>query len=255
MTNKKIIQGKEIISKDEFLDLNKNAADEMSQDYELQYNAKNVLIKADEKRWIHQGSWFGEPLLNLPQDIFALQDIIWRTKPDFIIEVGVAWGGGVLFEAMLLDYIDGQKVIGLDIFIPKDLRERIMSHKKLSDRIELIEGDSTSEETIQKVKSILKGSTKTLVILDSYHTHEHVLNELRTFAEFVGKDQYLICGDTIVEYIPEQKHRQRPWGPGNNPGTAVREFLTESDRFSIDSDLERKLLLSCHPGGYLKAVK
>jgi len=255
MTNRKIIQGKEIISKDEFLDLNKNAADAMSQDHELQHNAKNVLIKADEKRWIHQGSWFGEPLLNLPQDIFALQDIIWRTKPDFIIEVGVAWGGGVLFEAMLLDYIDGQKVIGLDIFIPKDLRERIMSHKKLSDRIELIEGDSTSEKTIEKVKSILNGSKKVLVILDSYHTHQHVLNELKTFSQFVGKGNYLICGDTIVEDIPTQTHRPRPWGPGNNPGTAVREFLTENDCFQVDEDLEKKLLITCHPGGYLQAVK
>ncbi len=255
IVEEKIIQGKKIISKDNFLDLNKVAANEMQNDVDLQRDAKSVLIRADEHRWIHQNSWFGEPLLNLPQDMFAIQDIIWRTRPDYIIEVGVAWGGGLLFEAMLLEILDGQKVIGLDIFIPDDLRERLMSNDKLSKRIELIEGDSTSEETIQKVKSILKGSTKTLVILDSYHTHEHVLNELRTFAEFVGKGQYLICGDTIVEHIPEQKHRQRPWGPGNNPGTAAREFLTENDRFIVDSDVEEKLLLSCHPGGYLKAVK
>ena len=132
MTNKKVVQGKEIISKDEFVDINIKAADAMSKDQNLQNDAKNVLIKADEHRWIHQGSWLGEPLLNLPQDMVALQDIIWRTKPDFIIEVGVAWGGGILFEAMLLDYIDGKKVIGLDIFIPSDLRKRIMNHKKLS---------------------------------------------------------------------------------------------------------------------------
>jgi cephalosporin hydroxylase len=156
---------------------------------------------------------------------------------------------------MLLDYIDGQKVIGLDIFIPKDLRERIMSHKKLADRIELIEGDSTSEKTIEKVKSILNGSKKVLVILDSYHTHKHVLNELKTFSQFVGKGNYLICGDTIVEDIPTQNHRPRPWGPGNNPGTAVREFLTENDCFQVDEDLEKKLLITCHPGGYLQAVK
>jgi len=251
----RIVQGKKIISKAEFLDINEKSAKLMCDDTDLQRDAKSVLIRADEHRWIHQNSWFGEPLLNLPQDMFAIQDIIWRTKPDYIIEVGVAWGGGLLFEAMLLEMLDGKKVIGLDVFIPDDLKERLMNHDKLSSRIELIEGDSTEENTIKKVRSILKGSTKTLVILDSYHTHDHVLNELQTFAEFVGKDHYLICGDTIVEQIPEQKHRPRPWGPGNNPGTAVREFLTGNDRFVVDSDVENKLLLSCHPGGYLRAVK
>ena len=99
----------------------------------------------------------------------------------------------------------------------------------------------------------MNGSTKTLVILDSYHTHQHVLNELRLFAPFVGKDQYMICGDTLIEHIPEQSHRPRPWGPGNNPGTAVKEFLIDNNRFSVDSELERKLLFSCHPAGYLRA--
>ena len=146
-------------------------------------------------------------------------------------------------------------MIGLDIFIPLDLRDRLMSHKKLSERIILVEGDSTSDSTIEKVKSILNGSKKTLVILDAYHTHEHVLNELRTFSPFIGKGQYLICGDTIVEHFPEQKHRPRPWGPGNNPATALREFLLENDRFIVDEELEQKLLFSNHPGGYLKAVK
>ena len=255
MTNKKVIQGKEIISKNEFLQLNFSAAEEMSADSKLQNDAKQVLIRADEHRWVHQSSWLGEPLLNLPQDMFALQDIIWRTRPEYIIEVGVAWGGGILFEAMLLDYLGGEKVIGLDIFIPDDLRERLMNHKKLSDRIELIEGDSTSDKTVEKVKSILSGSKKVLIILDSYHAHEHVLNELRVFSQFVGKGHYLICGDTIVEDIPQQQHRLRPWGPGNNPGTAVREFLAENDHFQVDEDLEKKLLFSCHPGGYLKAIK
>ena len=156
---------------------------------------------------------------------------------------------------MLLDYIGGKKVIGIDIFIPDNLRERLKSHKKFFDRIELIEDESTADKTIDKVKSILNSSKNVLTILDSYHTHEHVLNELRVFSQFIGKGHYLICGDTIVEDIPEQKHRPRPWGPGNNPGTAVREFLAENDRFKVDEDSEKKLLLSCHPGGYLKAIK
>jgi len=248
-------QAKTIVTKEEFLQINEQAAREMSLDKELQDKALDVLVEADRHRWIHQTTWFGEPLLNLPQDMFAIQDIIWRTRPEFIIEVGVAWGGGMLFEATLLEMLGGQKVIGIDIFIPPDLRQRLSSHGKLSERLVLIEGSSIAAETLDQVKALLGGSRKVLVILDSYHTHEHVLNELRSYAPFVGKGQYLICGDTVVERIPAQLHRSRPWGPGNNPATAVKEFLSETDRFVVDEKIDQRLLLSCHPGGYLQAVK
>lgn len=248
-------QEKTIISKDEFLKINEQAAHEMSLDQGLQKKALEVLVEADRHRWIHQNTWMGEPLLNLPQDMFAIQDIIWRTRPEFVIEVGVAWGGGMLFEASLLEMLGGQKVIGIDIFIPPDLRQRLASHGKLSDRLVLIEGSSTAPETLAQVKALLGGSRKALVMLDSYHTQEHVLNELRCYAPFVEKGQYLICGDTVVEYIPPQLHRTRPWGPGNNPATAVKEFLSENDRFVVDEKIDQRLLLSCHPGGYLQAIK
>lgn len=248
-------QAKTIVTKEEFLQINEQAAREMSLDKELQDKALDVLVEADRHRWIHQTTWFGEPLLNLPQDMFAIQDIIWRTKPEFIIEVGVAWGGGMLFEAMLLEMLGGQKVIGIDIFIPPDLRQRLANHGKLSERLVLIEGRSTSADTLAQVKELLRGSRKVMVMLDSYHTHEHVLNELRAYAPLVEKGQYLICGDTVVERIPPQLHRSRPWGPGNNPATAVKEFLSETDRFAVDEKIDQRLLLSCHPGGYLQAVK
>lgn len=246
---------KKIISKEEFLKINDKSAHEMSLDKGLQSKAIEVLTEADKHRWIHQTTWFGEPLLNLPQDMFAIQDIIWRTRPDYIIEVGVAWGGGLLFDATLLEILGGKKVIGVDIFIPDDLRERLSSHGKLSERLELIEGSSTDSETIDKIEKILDGSKKSLVILDSFHTHEHVIEELRAYTPFVGEGQYIICGDTIVEKIPEQEHRKRPWGPGNNPATAIKEFLSETDRFEIDEKIDKRLLFSCHPGGYLKAIK
>lgn len=248
-------QAKNIVSKEEFLRINEEAASEMNADVQLHAKALEVLVEADHYRWIHQSSWMGEPLLNLPQDMFAIQDIIWRTRPDFIIEVGVAWGGGMLFTATLLEILQGQKVIGIDIFIPPDLRERLASHGRLSDRLVLIEGSSTSDETLEKVRKLLSGSRKALVILDSYHTHEHVLKELRAYAPFVEKGQYLICGDTVVEHIPEQTHRARPWGPGNNPATAIQEFLLETDRFVVDKKIDQRLLFSCHPGGYLIADK
>jgi len=248
-------QAKTIVSKEEFLRINENAAHEMSMDKQLQGKALDVLVQADRHRWIHQNTWFGEPLLNLPQDMFAIQDIIWRTRPEFVIEVGVAWGGGMLFEATLLEMLGGKKVIGIDIFIPPDLRQRLSSHGKLSERLELIEGSSTSADTLTKVKALLGGSRKVLVILDSDHTHEHVLNELRTYAPLVEKGQYLICGDTIVEHMPPQLHVVRPWGPGNNPATAVKQFLSETDRFVVDEKIDQRLLFSCHPGGFLQAVK
>lgn len=246
---------KTIISKEEFIEINEQSAHNMSLDKELQSKALEVLVEADRYRWVHQSTWFGEPLLNLPQDMFAIQEIVWRTRPEFIIEVGVAWGGGLLFEATLLEMLGGKKVIGVDIFIPQDLRARLLSHGKLSERIELIEGSSTSTDTVTQIKSILGESKKVLVILDSFHTHDHVINELRAYAPLIEKGQYLICGDTVVERIPSQEHRNRPWGPGNNPGTAVKEFLSETDRFIVDEKIDKRLLLSCHPGGYLEAVK
>jgi cephalosporin hydroxylase len=246
---------KTIVTKDEFLRINEQAARDMSLDAGLQGKALEVLVEADRHRWIHQTTWFGEPLLNLPQDMFAIQDIIWRTRPDFVIEVGVAWGGGMLFEATLLEILGGRKVIGIDIFIPPDLRQRLSGHSRLSERLVLIEGSSTAVETLAEVEALLGGSRKVLVILDSYHTHEHVLNELRAFAPFVGPGNYLICGDTVVDRIPTQLHRVRPWGPGNNPATAVRQYLAETDRFVVDEQIDRRLLFSCHPGGYLRAVR
>jgi cephalosporin hydroxylase len=248
-------QNKTILTKEEFLELNDISAQKMFADKTLQKQALDILVKADEHRWIHQNSWFGEPLLNLPQDMFAIQDIVWRTRPEFIVEVGVAWGGSLLFEASLLEILGGKKVIGIDIFIPNDLKQRLNSHGKVSEKLLLIEGSSTSSETLDKLKEVLAGSRKVLVILDSYHTHDHVLKELQLYSSFVGKDHYIICGDTIVEYIPSQLHRPRPWGPGNNPATAVKKFLSETNRFEVDLKIDQRLLFSCHPGGYLRATK
>lgn len=246
---------KKIYTREEFEELRNQSAVEMASDTQLHRDAIDVLVRADHYRWIHQTNWLGEPILNLPQDMFALQDIIFKTRPKFIIEVGVAWGGSLLFCSTLMEILGGVSVIGIDIYIPEDLKERIMSHGKISERIKLINGSSNDESTLSAVRSIVGNERNILVILDSYHTHEHVLQELRNYSPFAGKGNYIICGDTIVEDIPEQVHRTRPWGPGNNPATAVKEFLSESDRFVVDEKIEQRLLFSCNPGGYLKAVK
>ncbi|MDR3574514.1 MAG: CmcI family methyltransferase [Anaerolineaceae bacterium] len=246
---------KKVFTRAEFSELLQSSAAEMKADQELQDDALHVLVRADHYRWIHQTSWLGEPVLNLPQDMFAIQEIIFKTHPQFILEVGVAWGGGVLFHATLLEALGGKKVIGIDTFMPEDLRQRLMSHGKISDRIELIQGSSVESETFEKVKMLIGDCRHVLVILDSFHTHEHVLKELRLYSPIIGKGHYLICGDTIIEDIPIQEHRPRPWGPGNNPKTAIAAFLKENDRFEIDTEIENKLLMTCNPGGYLRCRK
>jgi cephalosporin hydroxylase len=194
-------------------------------------------------------------VLQLPQDLFAIQNIIFRTRPDFIVEVGVAWAGSLLFYATLMEAIGGQGVIGLDTYIPDDLRERVGSFSRLSERIHLVQGSSTDREIVQKVKSIVGDSKKVMVNLDSSHTHAHVLQELRLYSPFVYEGHYLICSDTVLADIPVQEHRPRPWGPRNNPKTALEEFLREDDRFRVDHTADRALLLTCNPGGYLLCVK
>lgn len=253
--SRKIHSNKTILTKEEFYKINETAANEMASNEPLQQKARDVLIEADKYRWVHQNSWLGEPVLNLPQDMFALQEIIWQTKPDYIIEVGVAWGGGLLFNATLLEITNGKKAIGVDIFIPEDLQQRLTKHSKLSNRLELINGPSTSKETIDKIKHIVGNNKKIIVILDSFHTEQHVLEELELYSPFVGEGFYLICGDTIIDKIPVQKHRTRPWHPGNNPATALKKFLAENRRFVVDDKIDQRLLISCHPGGYLKALE
>ena len=246
---------KKIISKKEFENLNAKASKKMFLNKSLQRKAKEVLVEADKHRWVHQGSWMGEPVLNLPQDILALENIFWKIRPENIIEVGVAWGGGLLFSASMLQLHGGKKVVGIDTFIPSDLKKRLMHKGKISKRIALIEGSSTEEKTIDSLKKIIGNSKKNLIILDSAHAHSHVLKELEIYSEFVGKEYYIIVGDTIVEDMPIQKHRPRPWGPGNSPKTAMKSFLKTNKRFKIDNQIHEKLLITCHPEGYLKAIK
>ena len=242
---------KKMFTREEFEDLRRESAQGMAEDHALQEKALGVLIEADRHRWIHQTTWMGEPILNLPQDMFALQEIIFRTRPQYIIEIGVAWGGALLFFSTLMEVLGGTKIIGIDTYIPEDLKQRLSSFGRISERIELINGSSLDTSTVAQVRSIIGECRDVMVILDSYHTHNHVLAELASYSPLVGKGNYLICCDTIVDDIPEQEHRTREWGPGNNPKTAVRQFLLENPRFGIDHALGNKLLFTCNPSGYL----
>lgn len=244
-----------IYTRQEFEAMRMEKAREMAQDQELQKDALDVLIRADRYDWIHQSNWMGEPVLQLPQDMFAVQEIIYRTRPDFIIEVGVAWGGSILFYATICEVLGHGQIVGVDIFMPKDMRERVSAKGKIKERIHLLEGSSIHEEIFVEVKEIVGGTRNVMVLLDSNHTHDHVLQELELYAPLIGSGHYLVCGDTIIERLPEQPHRSRAWGKGNNPMTALNQFLAREDRFAIDHDYDDKLLFSCSPRGYLRALR
>ena len=246
---------KKIYTRKEFEGFRNKLAKAMALDRKLKKDALDVLVRADRYFWIHQTNWLGEPILNVTPDMFALQEIIFKTRPKFIIETGIAWGGSLLFHSTLMEVLGGKKVIGVDTYIPADLKKRLSLHKKLSKRLVLIKGSSVEEKTLAQIRSIVRNCRKIMVILDSYHTHQHVLKELRLYSPFIGKGFYLVCGDTILDYIPWQKHRPRAWGPGNNPKTALEQFLKENNRFKPNKAIEDKLLFTCNPGGYLKCRK
>ena len=249
---------KKIYTRDEFELHLQNQAQKQNDDDQLSKNALNVFVDADKHDWIHQTRWFGEPALQTAEDMMIMQDIIFRTKPEFFIEVGTAWSGSLLMYATIMNALNHGHIIGIDIYIPDDLVERINSFPELSKRITLIKGSSIDSNTISQVKNLVQDKKNISVHLDSDHSHEHVLKELTLYSEFVSKGNYLICGDTVVEEIPEQAHRPRPWGVGNNPKTAMTEFLKttfDAKRFKLDKQIRNKLLLSNQKDGYLIAEK
>ena len=199
--------------------------------------------------------WLGLPIIQYPQDMIAVQEIIWHTKPDVIIETGVARGGSLVLSASILHLLNGQgRVIGVDIDIRKHNREAIEAHP-LAFRINLVEGSSIDDNTMQKVKNFIKPDDRVMVILDSNHTHDHVLKELELYSPIVTSECYLIVMDTAIDDMPDDYFPDRPWGVGNNPKTAVHQFLKTNDRFQIEESIHNKLLITVAPDGYLKCIK
>ena len=224
-------------------------------DKQLQKVTAAFMKEIVRTNYIFNFSWLGRPVIQIPQDLFGMQEIIWAIKPDFIIETGIAHGGSLVFQASMLELIGKGKVIGIDIDIRKHNRAEIEKHP-LYNRIVMIEGSSVSEDVVNQVKSITKGATSIMVTLDSNHTHEHVLKELELYTPFVSVGSYCVVFDTAIEDLSREiPIIDRPWGPGNNPKTAVWEFLKTNDRFVIDKDMETKLLITAAPDGYLKCIK
>jgi cephalosporin hydroxylase len=224
-------------------------------DTKLSEMSREWMERSAKHRYTYNFTWMGRPIIQLPADIMALQEIIWRTRPDLIVETGIAHGGSIIFSASMLELIgeDGM-VLGIDIDIRSHNRAEIDAHP-MRKRITLLEGSSISDVVLSEVNRIARDRKRILVILDSNHTHEHVAGELRLYSPLVREGGYLVVLDTVIEDMPEGLFTDRSWGKGNNPKTAVWEFLRTNDRFEIDSDLQAKLQITVAPDGYLKCVK
>ena len=206
-------------------------------------------------KYTYHFRWLGRPIIQLPQDILAVQEILWGIRPDLVIETGIAHGGSLVLSASVLELIGGKgQVLGVDIDIREHNRIEIEKHPMFK-RITMIEGSSTEEKVVRQVYDFARGKKPVLVVLDSNHTHAHVLRELELYSPLVTKGSYLVVFDTLIEDMPDDFFPDRPWGKGNNPKTAVMEFLKANDRFIVDKEIENKLLITVAPSGYLRCIK
>jgi len=222
----------------------------------LQFNVESCFEK-----YTFNFSWMGRPIIQFPQDLVAMQELIWEIKPDVIIETGIAHGGSLVFYASMLELLGKGKVVGIDVEIREHNRQAIETHP-MYNRIEMLEGSSVSEDVVEKVSQKIKPNDVVIVCLDSKHTHDHVLEELRAYSGFVTTGSYLVVFDTTVENFPDevvkklsQDYRFKPWGKGSNPRSAIYEFLKENSEFEIDSLIHHKLMITNCVDGFLRRKK
>lgn len=226
----------------------------------LQAEATAFMKSSLGPQYSYNFSWLGRPIIQYPQDLVAMQEIIWSVQPDLIIETGIAHGGSLIFSASMLELNaacggpQNAEVLGIDIDIRAHNREAIEAHPMFK-RISMIQGSSIAPGIIEQVKAKAAGKQRILVCLDSNHTHDHVLAELEAYASLTSVGSYCVVFDTIVEDLPAEMFPDRPWGPGDNPKTAVWEYLKTHPEFEIDKQIDYKLLISVAPDGYLKRVR
>jgi len=234
---------------------------------ELCRSTKEWFLLANSFKYSYHFESLGRPIIQYPQDIVAVQELIWQVKPDLIIETGIAHGGSLILSASMLAQIDmceaierndvfdpkisQRKVLGIDIDIREHNRMAIEAHPMAS-RIQMIQGSSVDSNVIKQVKQVALDYKRILVFLDSNHTHEHVIAELEAYAPLVTKGSYCVVFDTIIEDLPDDFFPDRPWGKGDNPKTAVWEYLKNHKQFEIDDNISNKLLITVAPDGYLR---
>ena len=228
----------------------------MAEDEALKKSSLDWMIASDKYKYSYNYTWLGRPIIKYPNDIVATQEIIWSVKPDLIIETGIAHGGSLMLSASILEIIGGDGIVlGIDIDIREHNLKEILNHP-MSRRIQMIEGSSVSKDTIEQVRLIAQDKKKVMVFLDSLHSHAHVAAELKLYASLVSLGSYLVLPDTFIEYFPKGYFsKDRPWDVGDNPMTALREFLANNNQFEIDRNLCNKLMITEAFDGYLKRVR
>ncbi len=237
-----------------FEDEKRRMAQQAAGDTKFGALTRQWINRCAQHKYTYQFTWMGRPIIQFPQDMIAMQEIIWQVRPDLIIETGIAHGGSLIYFASLLELIGGEgQVLGIDVDIRPHNRVEIERHP-MSKRIRMIQGSAVDELTARQVRAVAAGKQRVLVALDSNHTHEHVLKELELYSPLVTKGSYLVVFDTVVEDMPKEQFLDRPWGPGNNPKTAVWEFLKRNDRFIIDKEIEQRIQITVAPDGYLKCI-
>ena len=241
----------------------------LGEDLDLQALSRVWVREISPHKWAYNFSWLGRPAIQFPNDAWAIQELIWQIRPDLIIETGIAHGGSLIFSASMLALLDmcdaiesgatlnpkesKRKVLGIDIDIRSHNRAAIEAHPMAS-RIQMIQGSSIAPEIIEQVRQVARGYQRILICLDSNHTHDHVLAELEAYAPLSSVGSYCVVMDTLVEDMPKKMFPDRPWGPGDNPKTAVWEYLKNHPEFEIDKSIQHKLLITVAPDGYLKRV-
>jgi cephalosporin hydroxylase len=239
-------------------------------DSQLCQTAMSFVRASTSPKYSYNFSWQGRPIIQYPQDMAAMQELIWEIKPDLIIETGIAHGGSLIFSASMLALLDmcdaiesgesinptvsTRKVLGIDIDIRSQNRVAIEAHPMAS-RIQMIQGSSIAPDIVSQVHAVSAKYSRILVCLDSNHTHDHVLAELNAYAPLTSVGSYCVVFDTVVEDLPKELFPDRPWGPGNNPKTAVWEYLKTHPEFKIDKSIQHKLLITVAPDGYLRKVR
>jgi len=242
---------------------------ENEKNHQLTRFGHEFLCAATLPKYCYNFSWLGRPIIQYPQDMVAMQELIWSIKPDLIIETGIAHGGSLILSASMLALLDmcdaieagekldpktsRRKALGIDIDIRAHNRAAVEAHPMAS-RIQMIQGSSIAPEIIEQVRAVAANYSRILVCLDSNHTHDHVLAELQAYAPLTSKGSYCVVFDTIIEDMPADMFPERPWGPGNNPKTAVWEYLKTHPEFEIDKSIQHKLLITVAPDGYLRRL-
>jgi cephalosporin hydroxylase len=234
--------------------------EENAHNQRLKETASAFLEASISPRYSYNFSWLGRPIIQYPQDIVAMQELVWEIQPDLIIETGIAHGGSLIFYASLLELnaacggAADARVVGVDIEIRAPNRAAIERHP-LSRRISMVEGSSIAEDVVRTVEGLAVDRDCVLVCLDSNHTHDHVRAELDSYAPLTTIGSYCVVFDTLIEDMPDDAYPDRPWGRGNNPKTAVREFLASHSEFASDRSIDHKLMISVAREGYLKRIR